>query len=140
MKDEYTTTFYRVIKDTQETTGYELPEDIEAYIVMLLASHVEKIDFLPENPIAIEFLSLKRPVTYKAKELGDTCLFITGVFPYYKQRHGLSKRYYSDIGSTSYELTAEAYNKELFSRLSKNFEFLGEFIERSIRSTPSLLR
>lgn len=140
MKDEYTTAFFRVIKDTQETTGYELPEDVEAYIVMLLASHVEKIDFLPEQPIAIEFMSLRKPFNPKAKELGDTCLFITGVFPYYKKRHGLNKRYYSDIGISSYNLTAESLNPELFGTLSKNFEFLGEFIERSIRSTPSLLR
>lgn len=140
MKDEYTTAFFRVIKDTQEITGYELPEDVEAYIVMLLASHVEKIDFLPEQPIAIEFLSLRKPADYKAKELGDTCLFITGVFPYYKSRHGLNKRYYADIGTTSYSLTAEIFNTELFTTLSNNFEFLGDFIERAIRSTPSLLR
>lgn len=140
MKDEYTTAFYSVVKDTQKSTGYELPEDIEAYIVMLLASHVEKVNFIPEQPIAVEFLSLKRPATKKAKELGDTCLFITGVFPYYKQRFGLTKRYYSDIGSSSYEITAESYNKELFTKLSKNFEFLGNFIEKTIRSTPSLLR
>jgi len=140
MKDEYTTAFYSVVKDTQKSTGYELPEDIEAYIVMLLASHIDKVNFLPENPIAIEFLSLKRPATSKAKELGDTCLFITGVFPYYKKKFGLNKRYYSDIGSSSYELTAESYKNELFNTLAKNFDFLGDFIERSIRSTPHLLR
>ena len=140
MKDEYTNAFYTVVKDTQESTGYELPVNVEAYIVMLLASHVEKANFLPENPIAIEFLSLKRPATAKAKELGDTCLFIVGVFPYYKKKFGLNKRYYSDIGSSSYELTAESYNTELFTTLSKNFNFLGEFIECSIRSTPNLLR
>jgi len=140
MKDEYTTAFYSVVKDTQKSTGYELPEDIEAYIVMLLASHIDKVNFLPENPIAIEFLSLKRPATSKAKELGDTCLFITGVFPYYKKKFGLNKRYYSDIGSSSYELTAESFNYELFNTLAKNFDFLGDFIERSIRSTPHLLR
>jgi hypothetical protein len=140
MKDQYTTAFFRVIKDTQETTGYELPEDIEAYIVMLLASHVDKIDFLPEKPIAIEYLSLRGAGDYRAKELGDTCLFISGVFPYYKRKHGLNKRYYADIGSSSYSMTAETFNTELFTALSNNFEFLGEFIERAIRSTPTLLR
>jgi hypothetical protein len=140
MKDEYKTAFYRVVKDTQETTGYELPESVEAYIVMLLASHMEKVNFIPEKPIAIEYLGLTRSANKKAKELGDTCLFITGVFPYYKQKFGLNKRYYTDIGSSSYHLTAESLNTELFTALANNFEFLGEFIERSIRSTPSLLR
>ena len=39
MKDAYTNAFYGIIRETQDKHGYELPEHLEAYIVMLLAHH-----------------------------------------------------------------------------------------------------
>jgi hypothetical protein len=47
MKDVYVEVFRRAVKETQETTGYELPETLEAYVSMLLAAHMEKPNFLP---------------------------------------------------------------------------------------------
>ena len=41
MKDEYTTVFYDLVQETQSTTGYELPVEVEAYVVMLLASKID---------------------------------------------------------------------------------------------------
>ena len=52
MKDVYVDAFRGVVKETQNTTGYELPEHLEAYIVMLLANYVERPDFLPEHGFA----------------------------------------------------------------------------------------
>ena len=140
MKDVYVDAFRDVVQETSVSTGFELPEPVEAYLVMLLASKVEVVQILPTNSFAESYLELNKSSRLDAKELGDTCLFIVGVFPYYKKKFGLNKRYYSDIGSSSYELTAESYNNELFSTLANNFDFLGDFIERSIRSTPHLLR
>ena len=136
MNDEYTSALFDVVKESSATRGYDLPEPIEAYIVMLLASYVDKPDFLPEQTFGQMFFKLK--TTDEAKNLGDTCLFVTGVFPSIGERHGINRRYYQDIGSTSYEMVAGARHPELFNTLATHFNFLSEFIETTIHSSKDV--
>jgi len=131
MNDAYTSALFDVVKETSITHGYDLPEPIEAYVVMLLASYVDKTDFLPET-FAESFLTIK--TTTEAKELGDTCLFVAGVFPTMGTRKGLSRRYYQDIGSTSYEMASDM-NSDLFPVLSRHFNFLSSFIEVTVNTS-----
>jgi hypothetical protein len=128
MKDAYVDAFRSVVLCTQAETGYELPEPIEAYVVMLLAHNLDRPNFIPEETFAQAYLKLRRPADHSAKELGDACLFVTGVFPTYGAKHGLDKSYYQDIGITSYDMVAETLNGELFSQLSTHFVFLSNFI------------
>jgi len=131
MKDAYNIAFYEVVKDSQAKTGYQLPHTVEAYIVMLLSDFVDRDDFPPDTSFAEMFFSVKD--TKQAKELGDICLFVSGVFPKLKARHGINRRYYQDIGSTSYEMASDM-NLELFPVLAKHFVFLSEFIEVTVNS------
>jgi len=133
MRDEYTTVFYDLVQETQSATGYELPVDIESYIVMLLADKLDKPNFLPEETFAQSYLKLKTPYRYTAKELGDCCLFVTSVFPEY----GISVRYYSDIGKSSYTLVQQGLNAELFGMLATQFDFIRDFINLSVRKNNS---
>jgi hypothetical protein len=135
MNDVYRTALYDVVKETSTTKGYNLPEPIEAYVVMLLATHVDKTDFLPETTFAQTLLTIK--TNDQAKQLGDTCLFVAGVFPTIGNRKGLNRRYYQDIGSTSYEM-ASTMNEQLFPVLAKHFVFLSEFIEVTVNSSKHL--
>ena len=112
MKDFYTSAFYGVVKETQESSGYTLPIDIESYVVMLLADHLDKPNFLPESTFSESYMRLKN--SRNAKELGDTCLFVTGVFPDY----GLDNDYYINFGKSSYNMISHGYNLELFTALS----------------------
>lgn len=129
MRDEYTNAFYGLVKETQEVSGYELPEHLEAYVVMLLAFNIDRSNYLPEQSFAEAYLKLSRPADCTAKELGDICLFVTGVFPTYGRKHGLDRRYYQNIGIGSYELMSDYLHTELFADLAKHFVFLSEFIE-----------
>ena len=131
MKDAYYTAFYDVVKETQITSGLELPHHVEAYIVMLLGDYVDRDDIPPELSFAEMFLSLRN--SDQAKYLGDTCLFVSGVFPKLKQRHGINRRYYQDIGSTSYEMASDK-DDTLYPMLAKHFVFLSEFIEITVNS------
>ena len=135
MKDAYRIAFYDVVKEAQAETGYELPEHLEAYVVMLLAHHIDRPDYLPEKSFAEAYLRLTRPAGLSAKELGDTCLFVTGVFPSYGRKHGLNRRYFQDIGIGSYEMVAEVMHPDLFSQLAIHFQFLSDFIEVTTNST-----
>ena len=132
MKTEYTNAFFDVVRETKETHGYDLPVELESYIVFLLASHLDRPDFLPENTFAEAYLKLERPYTQNAKQLGDTCLFVTGVFPSYGRDKGLNISYYSNIGKSSYSMASEYLNIDLFDNLSTHFDVLREFIDISI--------
>jgi len=134
MKDAYITAFFDVVKDTQQTHGYDLPHHVEAYIVMLLGDFVDRTDIPPEKTFAEQFLNIQ--TSKQAKQLGDVCLIVSGVFPRLKEKHGLNRRYYQDIGSTSYEM-ASSMNTELFPILAKHFVFLSGFIELAV-SSPKL--
>jgi len=127
--DYYTDVFYSVVKETQGTTGLTLPHHIEAYVVMLLASKVDQPDFLPKGTFGEEYMNSTNP-----KELGDTCLFVTGVFPEYGKRHGINKKYYQDIGIGSYSVAADYMNGELFETLATHFTFLSDFIQITVRN------
>jgi len=131
MKDAYTTAFYDVVKESQIKTGYELPHHVEAYIVLLLSDFVDRNDIPPDTSFAEMFLTIRN--NHQAKMLGDTCLFVAGAFPKLKARHGISRKYYQDIGSTSYEMASDI-NNELFPILAKHFVFLSEFIEVTVNS------
>jgi len=135
MKTTYYSAFYDVVKDTQSSTGQELPHDIEAYIVGLLSSFVDRKDIPPDSAFAEMFLKIKTVVD--AKQLGDTCLFMSGVFPNYKRRSGIDRRYYQDIGVTSYEI-ATPMNSDLFPTISQHFIFLSEFIETAVNSSTHI--
>jgi hypothetical protein len=126
MNDAYTSALFDVVKETSATRGYDLPEPIEAYVIMLLANFVDKPDFLPDT-FAQTFFTIK--TSSQAKDLADTCLFVSGVFPTIGERKGLKRKYYQDIGSTSYEMVAEVRHPELFGILATHFVFLSDFIE-----------
>ena len=138
MKDAYVDAFRGVVKETSYTEGYELPEPIEAYVVMLLAQNMDRPDFLPKHSFAEAYLKLRRPADLSAKELGDACLFVSGVFPHYGTRKGMNRRYYQDIGISSYDMVAETMNGELFSQLSIHFNFLSDFITVVTHSSTSV--
>ena len=133
MRDEYASAFYDVVKDTRDRTGIEMPEYIEHYVVLLLASHVDKSDFLPTKTFAESMLEIQ--YSRDAKKLGDTCLFVTGIFPEY----GIDIDYYSSIGKISYNRCTTALNIELFETLAKHFDHIRFFINH-IRNDKYLRR
>lgn len=136
MKDAYTSVFYDAVRKTQATTGYELPEHIEVYLVMLLGHNTDRPNFLPETSFAEQFLTAN--TARKKKELADTCLFVCGVFPYIGERRGINRSYYRDMGTTSYEMLSETWHPELFLQLAQHFDFLSEFIETVFRDSKQL--
>ena len=138
MKDAYSNAFYGIVRDTQEKHGYNLPEHLEAYVVMLLAHHIDRPNFAPSNSFAETYLNLTTRTYTDAKTLGDSCLFVCGVFPTYGDRKGLKRSYYQNIGIGSYEMVAEIMHNDLFIQLATHFTFLSEFIEVVTHSTKGV--
>ena len=118
MKDAYVTAFTELVSNTRTETGVELPVLVEHYVVALLADHVDKNSFLPTRSFAESLMTIRNSRT--AKELGDTCLFVTGVFPNY----GIDRSYYMSIGQSAYT----HMDTELFNTVSVHFPTISNFI------------
>jgi len=134
IKDEYTLVFRECIIETQHQTGYELPEDLQAYLAILLGSFIDRPYFLPEDSFAQAYMTLKEPKHLSAKELADVCLFVVGVFPNIGKRYGFDARYYASIGVSSYDIAAQGLNRKLFEQLRDRFDIASEIIKLS--TTP----
>jgi len=124
MQDAYVQVFADCVRNTRLQTGIELPEHIEHYAVALLAVHVDRADFLPKTTFAQALYNISNART--AKELGDTCLFVTGVFPEY----GVNRRYYTDIGRTAYS----SIELELFRDIAHSFDVVQTLINCTVSS------
>lgn len=131
MNDAYVLAFRTIVQDTNIETGFMLPDHLEAYIVMLLAEYMERPNFLPERSFIEAFYRIENK-RLSAKELGDTCLFLTGVFPTYGRKYGLDRQYFTGIGINSYTRVAMVLRFKLFDELADHFDFLSKFIERSV--------
>jgi hypothetical protein len=128
MQDAYVQAFVRLASSAREETGIELPLHIEHYVVCLLAVHVDNTHFLPKQSFAHSLMRVHNSRT--AKELGDTCLFVTSVFPEY----GVNERYYTDIGVTAYN----SINTELFQTISVHFETVKTFTRYACRGASAV--
>lgn len=140
IKDEYTQVFRECILETQHQMGYELPEDLQAYIAILLGSFIDRPHFLPKDSFAEAYMSLKNPKHLSAKELADACLFVVGVFPNMGKRYGLNKNYYTRIGISSYDIAAQGLNRVLFEQLRDSFDLASKIIKLSTGPTPVQLK
>lgn len=97
----------------------------------LLADHIDKTNFFAD-PVALRYMALDNSI--RAKELGDNCLVIAGMFSGYR---GMSDDYYVQIGSGSYYVAANATGSEVFQTLARDFEEL-KLVLNSIRPTQYL--
>jgi len=126
MHNAYHSTFARIVNDTREQTGIELPMHIKHYVVCLLAKHVDSTDFLPKPTFVQALYSIR--TARDAKLLGDACLFTSGVFPTYKQT-----RYVIDIGASAYG----SIHTDLFTDLSEHFAYVSNFIDVTVNQAQS---
>lgn len=136
MDDHYVQVFHSLVRDTRKSYGYELPGDIEQYVVLLLADHMDRPDWLPDTSFAQSYMLIQS--SHDAKVLGDECLFLCGVFPEYGKRRGLDINYYASIGSGSYSRASRSLHTELFEGLSQQFDIVSQFINVTVRGVGAL--
>jgi hypothetical protein len=115
MRDIYIEAFSAVLDEIHTFQVYPI---VKVYISVLLAVHVEKTDFFTK-PFGLRYMDITTPTS--AKELGDSCLVMAGIFPGYR---GMPDRYYVEIGSGSYGAAASATGSEIFGSLAENFDEL----------------
>lgn len=128
INDEYVSVFKDCITETSRQEGYTLPEDIEAYVAILLGSFIDEPDFLPSPTFTEAYMNRTMP----SKDLADVCLFVRGVFPKYG-----NKTHITTIGKSSYGNAGRQLRMRMFEDISKNFEIVVKIIRISTRPAKS---
>jgi len=121
MKDVYVEKFSAVLK---EIHTFRVRPKMKIYVSVLLADHVERTDFFTK-PVGLRYMDLQ--TSTNAKELGDNCLVIAGIFPGLR---GMPTDYYIEIGSGSYAAAASVTGSEIFETLAQDFGVLCEGLQQ----------
>ena len=139
METAYVTAFYNLVKITSENQGYEIPADIESYIVFFLAEYIKNRGFPPEKAFILTLNDIKKSgkVIPRSKVFAEDCLFLTGFCPLYAKKHNINLKYYSGLGASSYYDYAYATRDDFFVKLGDLFEFLRDFVSEVLNSSPT---
>jgi hypothetical protein len=134
----YVKAFYNLVKTTSEDQGYEIPADIESYVVFFLADYMKKQKFPPEKSFTITLNEIKQSgkIVPKSRILAEDCLFLTSFCPLYAKKHNINLKYYTGIGAASYYDYANAIRDDFFVKLGDLFEFIRDFVTVVLNSAP----
>lgn len=124
--DQYTAIFRDLAADAVQQTGVHLPQPLELYCVLMLADHMRRGDWEPRPSFAECYMTITNADA--AREFGDECLFITGVFPEYAQRRGMNISYYEGLGQSAYLRASKTLNPDLFEPLARHFGVVRRWI------------
>ena len=126
------TEFFReLLQSAMRTQAVRSSEETEFYLVKLLETfaHTERDWF--DRPLALDYLeSFHSPLPHrygKLKRVGDTALFVSGLFMESLHRKLVSSDYYMELGCTAYRHLAVistglgAVPGDLFAELSERF-------------------
>jgi len=106
--------FYDIVTTALGRLQVDTTEHTEYYLVGLLASYARDERTLPTEPLALLLMRPRDPATrtLALKEVGDTSLMLTGLFPETIKRTPVNADYYAGLGRVAY--------LELSGRLSRS--------------------
>jgi hypothetical protein len=137
------TEFFRdLLQSAMRTQEVHSSEDTEFYLVKLLEAFAHPQHGYFDRPLALEYLeSFHSPLAHrygKLKRVGDTALFVSGLFMESLHRQLVSSDYYMQLGRTAYEHLSSlshdvgAVPGDLFAELAERFsDFVRVFAEIS---------
>jgi len=131
MERNLTEFFREMLQRAMRSQSVESSAETEFYLVKLLEgfAHPERGWF--DRPLALDYLeSFHSPPPHrygKLKHVGDTALFVSGIFVESLHRQLVSSDYYMQLGSTAYQQLAALSNGlgtvrgDLFGELAERF-------------------
>ena len=131
-----------LVHEAEHSMQLNLKEDLESYLVFLLMRFTMHTQ-LASQIVGFEFLqnlnSLQNQRPHHLREVGDTCLVLSGLFPGRAQKRRVKLSYYIQIGQSAYStlsLVEERGSAKLFGELATYFVTLRDILH-SIRQLAS---
>ena len=145
--ESHPTEFFRgLVRDAMQAQGIESAEETEYYLVSLLEAHVRKQGGLLDEPLAVTYLEAESGAPEESfqryKKVGDTALFVSGLFVECLERTVVQPTYYVELGQLAYRRIAEVGAervREMFDTLATQFadlvRVLGAISSRELFTT-----
>ena len=123
------TEFFReLVREAMVAQRIESDEETEYYLVSLLEAHLRHQGGLLDKPLALTYLEAESGARAESfqryKKVGDTALFVSGLFVDCLERTAVQPSYYVDIGRLAYHRIAQIGSKnirEMFDTLAHQF-------------------
>ena len=126
--------WHEIIHEAEAACTVTLKEEVEAYLVFLLARYVNRPDFV-KDIVAHEFMEGMQASHHKRalamQEVGDKCLLFSGLFPHLAERRLVKISYFVNMGQASYEAISKK-KTDLYGSLARQFVTLMDVLQ-SIR-------
>lgn len=124
--------FFRdLVRGAMRTHEVESSEPAEHYLVTLLERFAKPAPGWDSRPLALEYLeSLQTPRAHrcaKLKHVGDTALFLSGVFMEHLERRLVSTEYYMSLGRIAYHQLAALVPSDTAARADVFAEIAARF-------------
>lgn len=113
----------------------ELGQDIEAYVIHMLATHARRTDVAGRTSpaLATQFLAARERGPVALREVGDRALYIAGVVPRSLDRTPVNVAYVSGIGEAAYrEVHTRRSSLPVFARLADRFREIVALLGRML--------
>ncbi|MFO7565079.1 MAG: hypothetical protein R6X02_20705 [Enhygromyxa sp.] len=116
--------FFEQLEQAQDSERKPLGEEIEAYLVHMLAAHARRPNVAGRTSpaLATQFLAAREQGAVALREVGDRALYIAGVVPRSLDRTPVNVDYVVGIGEAAYlEVHVRKSRLEVFARLAERF-------------------
>lgn len=117
---EYVKSSYELVLEAEGKSHIFLNQDIESYLVHLMARWFDRNDIPPDTPVAVLLMTAMQNRNKKLlAETADVCLFYNGFR--IKQAKWPSANYYKDMGMMAYGMAYLASQDSVYHQLEENF-------------------
>ncbi len=139
--------FFEEIEAVEDRTGSDLPPEVEAYVVHLLAEYARRPTAAGRSsrPLALDYLAAQQHSgtarAHALRGVGDRALYISGVVPHSLQRTPVKVTYVQSIGEAAYREVAHGNGPlVVFSLLANTFatvsDIIAEIVDPACEDSP----
>lgn len=127
--DSHPTEFFReLVQSAMQAQHFAAEEEEEYYLVQLLERHIRMRGEILDRPLGVAFLEAGRGEPAQRfqgfKLVGDTALFVSGLFTDALEGSLVRPSYYVDLGRLAYQRIADGSQRglrQMFQGLSEHF-------------------
>ena len=119
--------------------GFDMPLDLENYLVDLLTARLDRVDIIPEPSFAERYLQLYSEHRLgEFKDYADSALFFVSLMPEYGRRRGLDMSYYASLGISTYYTLGDLASDARYTQLGNWFYVLQRFLQSALHADRGL--
>ena len=121
----------KILTDTNELHGWNIPNNIVEYEARILASKLDEPNWRPETSYAEQYMQLRDQAA--ALAFGNTCWFTRSICPELGANRGITQDYWVKLGQGSYHMVLRSVPSTTVQTMHDHFEFLAETVHTAIR-------